>query len=210
MRFDFEKLEARDKYKLLTGVVVPRPIALVTSIDGAGIVNAAPFSFFNTMGSDPPLVALGIGNRGENEPKDTARNIIESGEFVINLVDETIATAMNVCAIDFPSHISELAIAGLTTARSTHIHPPRIAQAPAGLECRLLQTTQIGNNRIIFGEVLCLHISDELIDLGKLYFHAEKMRLVGRMPGADGYLRTSDTFAMTRQTYEEWRTSRDP
>src|SRR4028119_647196 len=101
MQFDLRELSSRDRYKLLVSVVVPRPIALVTSLNATGHVNAAPFSFFNVMGSDPPLVVLGIGDRSPGAPKDTAHNIRCAGEFVVNIVDEAIAEKMNICAVDF-------------------------------------------------------------------------------------------------------------
>src|SRR3954452_4526374 len=116
MRFDMDQLAGRDRYKLLTGVVVPRPIALVTTLDPVGGINAAPFSFFNAMGADPALVVLGVGNRNREEPKDTAKNIRSSREFVVNLVSEEIAERMNITAVDFPHGTDELAAAGLTAA----------------------------------------------------------------------------------------------
>src|SRR5690349_15148359 len=101
MEINFSSLAAKDRYKLITAVVVPRPIALVTTIDEAGTVNAAPFSFFNALGGDPPIVVLGLGDRPKGEDKDTARNIRQSREFVVNIVDESMAAAMNICGIDF-------------------------------------------------------------------------------------------------------------
>ncbi len=205
MQFDMTQLAARDRYKLLTGVVVPRPIALVTSLDEAGRVNAAPFSFFNIVGSDPPLVVLGIGNRSENEPKDTARNIRHSGEFVVNIVDEDIAQAMNVCAVDFPSGLSEIEAARLHTEPSLQVRAPRIRESPVGLECREVQTLEIGRNRVILGEVLQLYIRDDLIDIEKLYVRTEQLHAVGRMHGAGGYTNTRGFFQMPRLSYEEWQ-----
>src|SRR5690349_17156677 len=127
MIFDMDQVSARDRYKLLTGVVVPRPIALVTTLDSAGGINAAPFSFFNAMGADPPLVVLGVGNRSREEPKDTAKNIRAGRDFVVNLVSEEIAERMNITAVDFPHGTDELAAAGLTAAPSHRVKPPRVA-----------------------------------------------------------------------------------
>src|SRR5687768_10792267 len=154
MRLEMQKVAERDEYKLLTGVVVPRPIELVTTLDGAGGVNAAPFRFFNAMGADPPVVVLGVGNRHREEPKDTAKYIRAGGEFVVNIVSEDIAEAMNVTSIDFPAGTDELKLAGLTGAPSHAVKPPRVAESPVNMECRELSTTEIGRNRIILGEVL--------------------------------------------------------
>lgn len=205
MHFDLRQLAARDRYKLLTGVVVPRPIALVTSLNEAGQVNAAPFSFFNMMGSDPPIMALAPGDRPEGEPKDTARNIRQGGEFVVNIVDENIVEAMNICATDFPPGVDELAAAGLTSQSSNQIKVPRIAESPVNLECREVMTLAIGRNRIVLGEVLHLHIRDDLVDAEKFYVHAEKMHAVGRMHGGGGYTRTRDLFQIERLDFEEWQ-----
>jgi flavin reductase (DIM6/NTAB) family NADH-FMN oxidoreductase RutF len=183
---------------------VPRPIALVTSLDEAANVNAAPFSFFNVLGSDPPLLALGIGNRDRDTPKDSARNIARRGEFVVNMVDEAIAEGMAVCAVDFPPGVSEVDMSGLTTEASTQVQVPRIAQSPVSFECRELQTIEIGRNRVIFGAVLELHIRDDLIDVEKLYVRTEQLHAVGRMHGAGWYTRTDDLFELPRLSYEEW------
>jgi flavin reductase (DIM6/NTAB) family NADH-FMN oxidoreductase RutF len=204
MRFDMPKLAARDRYKLLTGVVVPRPIALVTTLDGVGGVNAAPFSFFNAMGADPPLVVLGIGNRNRAEPKDTAKYIRAGGEFVVNVVTEDIAEAMNVTSIDFPAGTDELALAGLTGVPSHAVKPPRVGESPVNMECREVQTTEIGRNRIILGEVLCMHVRDDLVDPEKFYVHTERLHAVGRMHAPGWYVRTRELFDMPRVTYEEW------
>jgi flavin reductase (DIM6/NTAB) family NADH-FMN oxidoreductase RutF len=205
MRFDMDKLAGRDRYKLLTGVVVPRPIALVTTLDGAGGVNAAPFSFFNAIGADPPLVVLGIGNRSRDEPKDTARYIRQSGEFVVNIVTDEIAERMNVTACDFPAGVDELAMAGLTAAASHAVKPPRVGESPVNLECREVSTTEIGRNRIILGEVVCIHVRDDLVDPEKFYVHAERLHAVGRMHAPGWYARTHDLFEMERPSYEAWK-----
>jgi len=200
MQFDLRQLPSRDRYKLLAGVVVPRPIALVTTVDPEGRINAAPFSFFNAMGSDPPLVVLGIGDRAGGVPKDTARNIRATRQFVVNLVDETIARRMNVCAVDFASGTDELACAGFTPAPSVDVRPPRIVESPVNLECRELQSIEFGQNRVIMGEVLRLHVRDDAVDPHRLHVHADKLRLIARMHGVGWYARTSDLFQMDRMT----------
>lgn len=203
MQFKLADLSRRDGYKLLTGLIVPRPIAFVTTRSAGGQINAAPFSYFNLMGSDPPVVVIGPGNH-DGRPKDTARNIRETGAFVVNLVDEAIAEQMNLAATDFPYGMNELEAVGLTAAPSVAVDVPRIAEAPASLECREAATVRVGRSRIVIGEVLYLHVRDELVDPEKMYIDAEKLRAVGRM-GGHGYARTSDLFQMQRLSYEVWQ-----
>jgi len=205
MHFDLQNLAPRESYKLLTGVVVPRPIALVTSRNEAGKLNAAPFSFFNLLGANPPIIALGIGDKSENEPKDSARNIRHSGEFVVNLVSRELAQAMNICAVDFPAEISEIEAAKLQTVASHFIKVPRIANSPAALECRAHTTLQIGENRVILAEVVALYIADSLIDAEKHSVDTPGLGLIGRMGGAGGYCDTSGSFELARLSFEEWQ-----
>jgi flavin reductase (DIM6/NTAB) family NADH-FMN oxidoreductase RutF len=208
MQLEMNKLSSKDRYKLLTSVIVPRPIALVTTLDGAGGVNAAPFSFFNAMGSDPALIVLGIGNRSREDAKDTARYIRASGEFVVNVVTEEIAERMNITACDFPAGVDELAMAGLTGAPSRVVKPPRVVESPINMECREVSTTEIGRNRVILGEILVMHIRDELIDPERMYLHTEKLHTVGRMHAPSAYTRTRDQFDLPRISYEQWQATR--
>jgi flavin reductase (DIM6/NTAB) family NADH-FMN oxidoreductase RutF len=206
MLFDLSQLSGQDCYKLLASTVVPRPIAWITSLNAAGVVNAAPFSFFNVLAGSPPVVAIGISSRPDGVRKDTGLNILESKEWVINLVSEETAEAMNVTAIDFPEGVSELDEAKLQTIASTHVKPPRIAESPVALECRLMQQIDLGVERvIILGEVVALHVRDEaVINREKCYIDAPKLKLIGRMHGGGGYVRTSDMFEMKRIPLEEW------
>lgn len=204
MDFDLTQLTPRDTYKLLVSCVVPRPIAFITSVSPEGIVNAAPFSYFNIMGSDPPIVAIGAGNRAGETPKDTPRNIRTSGEFVINLVDEALGEVMNLSATDFPPEISELEALGVETLPGLRVHAPRIAASPIHLECKEVMTQLIGNTRIILGEVLHLHIRDDLVDPERLYVQTEDAHLVGRMNGRGWYTRTRDRFQLKRVNYAQW------
>lgn len=213
MDIDFGAITAYQRYKLMASLIVPRPIALVTTINAAGVVNAAPFSAFNYACVDPVLVTLGVANRPEARqlpsgmpvPKDTAQNIRARGEFVINVVNEELAEAMNICAIDFPSGVSEVAEAKLTTVPSSRVAVPRIAEAPASLECREVTTLEIGRSRLIVGEVLCAHIRDELVDLNGPYVKANQLHAIGRMNGAGNYVRTRDAFfKMPRIAYQDW------
>ena len=202
MRFDMDKLAARERYKLITSVVVPRPIAWVTTIDDQGVVNAAPFSFFNAMGADPPLVVLGLSDRTRGLLKDTARNIRTTGQFVVNTVTEALAEQMNATAADFPPGVDELAAVGLSAAPSHLVRPPRVAESPVSMECREVSTTEIGRNRIILGEVLCMHIRDEFIDAERFYVHTAAIRTVGRMQPPGWYTRTDSMFEMERPVYD--------
>src|SRR5882724_12120476 len=145
--FPLRDLSPHDRYKLLCGVVVPRPIALVTTLDANGAVNAAPFSFFNVFSEDPPIVVLGLQHKADRSPKDTTRNIHRDGEFVIHMVDEPLASAMNDCAVDFPSGESEVAAAGLATLPSVDVRVPRLSAAPFALECKRSVSLAFGPGR---------------------------------------------------------------
>src|ERR1017187_1008585 len=151
MELALEKEFADRAYLILGSLVTPRPMALVTPISAAGNVNAPPFSFFNLMGANPPICAFAPGDREDGTPKDTARNVRSTHEFVVNLVDEAIADAMNQCAASLPFGESELTRAGLHAAPSSVVKPPRIAESPASLECVEWGTLQIGENRVIIG-----------------------------------------------------------
>lgn len=198
MLFDIAAMDAKPRYNLLTSLVVPRPIAWVTSNDRRGRVNAAPFSFFNLMSGTPPIVVLGIGTRA-GHPKDTARNILDTGEFVINTVPAALLEAMNVTAIDFDSDVNEIAEAGLDTLPSHAVAPPRIAGSPASLECRFNSTVSIGESRDLFiGEVLYAHVDDDAV-LSSFRGHVDATRLdvVGRMHGG-GFYTTTTPFRLDR------------
>ena len=162
---------------------MPRPIAWVTTLNEDGQVNAAPFSYFQLMGENPPLVVLGIGKRSDGSAKDSFRNIRRTREFVINIVTEENAELMNLCATDFPPGVSEVEALGLATEPSAVVKPPRLSVAPAQLEGRELQTLLIGGNQVVMGELLVAHIRDEFIDADSLRVHTEKMRHDRPAPG---------------------------
>lgn len=197
MNFDFSKLAPADAFKLLSSVVVPRPIAWVVSQSAQGALNAAPFSFFNVVSSDPPIVALGIGPRG-GELKDTSRNILETGQFVINLVSAELAEQMNHTSLDYEASIDELARAGLVAEPSLIVDPPRIAQSPAALECKVWQVLDAAPQRVIvLARVVGLYLRDDaLLNPEKFYVDTPALRLLGRMHGAGWYAHTSDLFQM--------------
>lgn len=208
MDIDATSLPPDRIYKLLVSTVVPRPIALVSTLSGDGRINAAPFSFFNVFSNAPPLLVIGIeGNRRDDgKPhKDTAQNIIERKEFVVNLVSREITEQMVVCAIDFPENVSELEEAGFTSRTSKKIQVPGIAESPVSFECRLFGVQSLPYNRsLVTGEIVHLHIRDDLID-EKLHIDVEKMDLVGRMHGAGWYTTTRDRFEAPRMTVAEWQ-----
>jgi flavin reductase (DIM6/NTAB) family NADH-FMN oxidoreductase RutF len=211
MRFDLAELSPSERYKLLGGLVVPRPIALVTTRDRDGRDNAAPFSFFNVLAEEPPLVVLGLGVNAAGGAKDTTNNIRDSGEFVINLVDEAIAEAMNLCAIDVPPEMSEIQLAGFSLLPSERVAPGRIAEAPVSMECRRYVTLQPGPERyIVLGEVVMLHVRDGIVDPERLRIYRDAYAPIGRLFGG-GYVRTRDRFEMPRISYPEWQAqSLDP
>jgi flavin reductase (DIM6/NTAB) family NADH-FMN oxidoreductase RutF len=208
MDFDLSQTDAHDVYNLLIGLVAPRPIAWITSLDHEGRLNAAPFSAYNYVCTDPPIVAIGVANRPAPVivGKDTAQNIRNTREFVVNVVSEELAEAMNICAVDFPAGVNELEMAGLATEPSLVVKPPRIARAPASLECREVTTMEIGRSRIILGQVVAMHVKDQFIDPAGPYIRSEEMHAIGRMNGKGAYVKTRDAFfQMPRMTYAEWR-----
>ncbi|MGY2049645.1 flavin reductase family protein [Methylobacterium sp. JK268] len=205
----FSDLPPRDRYKLLCATIVPRPIALVTSLGPDGTVNAAPFSFFNVFSEEPALIVLGLQHKPDHAPKDTTRNIARTGQFVVNLVDEALVAAMTICAIDFPPEQSEIDAAGLGLADGIEIPVPHIAQAPFALECRREVSLVFGPQReLLVGEVLCLHARPGLLDAPRARIDAEAYRPVGRLFG-DAYARQTDRFDLPRQSYAEWTRARD-
>jgi flavin reductase (DIM6/NTAB) family NADH-FMN oxidoreductase RutF len=207
MLFDFNELSAQDRYKLLVSTVVPRPIAWVVTCDPQGLLNAAPYSFFNVFANEPPVVCIGIGGRAPGDAKDTGNNIRATGEFVVNLVSAETAAQMNVTAIDFPHDVDEIAEARLTTLASTRVRPPRIAESPVAMECELFTTMELNPERLlVFGRVVAMHIRDEaVLDAGRCYIDTPKLDLVGRMHGAGWYVRTTDRFEMARIRPQDWR-----
>jgi flavin reductase (DIM6/NTAB) family NADH-FMN oxidoreductase RutF len=198
MELDLEHQYADRAYPILASLVTPRPIALVTTISPDGKVNAAPFSFFNVLGAAPPIVAFAPGDRENGIPKDTALNISLTHEFVVNLVDEAVAQAMNLCAAELAYGENELVPAGLRAAPSSVVKPPRIVEAPVSLECQEWGTLRIGNNRVVIGMVKRIHLRDEFFDAEKRRVRGDKLFLIGRMASPNWYCRTRDRFEMIR------------
>jgi len=207
MLFDFEKLSTQDRYKLLISTIVPRPIAWVVTQNLTGRLNAAPFSFFNAFGGDPPVVVIGIGGRAPGDIKDTGNNIRETGEFVVNLVSDATAEQMNITAIEFPPEVDEIAEAKLTTLPSVKVKPPRLAESPVALECERLMVIELNVDRaLVVGRVLAIHVRDDcVLDPARCYIDTPRLGLIGRMHGGGWYARTTDRFDMPRIPVGDWQ-----
>ena len=202
MQIDPKTAPAGALSKVINGCVVPRPIAWVSSVDAAGIHNLAPFSFFNVAAHNPPTLLFCAEVRGtDGGVKDTYNNILATKEYAINIVNEDLAEAMNLSSTELPPEGDEFALVGLTPAPSVRVRAPRVAESPASFECVLSQVVPIGDGTpgsswIILGEVVHMHIADEIIN-EKFYIDAQKLRAIGRLSGF-GYTRTTDTFDMQR------------
>jgi flavin reductase (DIM6/NTAB) family NADH-FMN oxidoreductase RutF len=204
VRFDFQTLAPRDCYKLLIGTVVPRPIAWVTTVDKKGQANAAPYSFFNCLSSDPPILALGIENRDEQTFKDTAWNIRCTEAFTVNIVDRLNLDAMNVTATAFNREIDELEQAGLTLVEGSTVVSPRILEAPVSFECIRHVGIEIGTSReIVLGRVLAAYIRRDIVDPGNHHVDHVGLDAIGRM-GGHGYTFTQDYFDLPTLSVEQF------
>jgi flavin reductase (DIM6/NTAB) family NADH-FMN oxidoreductase RutF len=189
--------------RVLTGVVVPRPIAFVSSISADGIANLAPFSFFNAVSYSPPTIVFSAARHAGWKEKDTLANIEATGEFVVNIVSEEIAEAMNSTAAEYPADVDEFEIAGLTALPSDRIKSPRVAESPVSMECRLNQVVEIGegdnSHGLVIAEVVLLHIRDDVINGHRI--DQQKLKPVGRLAGSM-YCSTLDTYEMFRPNYD--------
>lgn len=201
--FDLAAMPRPDAYKLLASLIMPRPIAWIVSRDLVGTLNAAPFSFFNILSADPPLVAISFSAAPDREGKDTLANIRAHNDFVINMVPEELAPEMNITATNAPRGTDETRLAGLDLTPSTLIGVPRIAASPASFECRLFQLIEPGGSSIIaLARILYAHVRTEVFaNLERLYIDPHKLRLIGRMHGAGGYCRTTDIFTIDRKSW---------
>ena len=198
--FDAAALDAKTQYKLLIGSITPRPIALVTTLGSQG-PNAAPFSFFNGVGSDPAMVMFSVGDTG-GRAKDTIANILEIPEFVVHIVSDAMKEKMNICAIDYPRGVNEITEAGFTALASKKVRPPRIAEAPVAFECRLLQRLELGRvpYHVVIGEVVYFHFHEGIVD-ERFYVDTGRIDPIGRLGGSGGYTRITDRFDMPRLKY---------
>lgn len=212
MHFDLDQIDPQIGYKLMTATVTPRPIAWVTTLAPQGNVNAAPYSFFNVMGHTPPTLVLGLLADPERGFKDTAANILDGGEFVVNLVSEALAPQMNITTMNAPREFSELEAAGLTARPSRHVAPPHIAEAPVSFECRSLSTIVTGPHQAIaVGHILSIRIDDAYVqDAERGYVDTPAMQLIARMHGSGWYARSTDLFRMTRPSFADWQAGAVP
>ncbi|MGR9226128.1 flavin reductase family protein [Rhizobium leguminosarum] len=193
--FDFEQLTERQRYKLMIGTIIPRPIALVTTVDENGRINAAPFSFFNCLSADPPILAIGVENNADMSFKDTGHNIRMTEVFTVNIVSFAIAEAMHVCGAKFPRGVDELKEAGLTAMPGEKVASPFIAEAPAAFECRRHVTLELGRSRqIIMGEIVYAHYRDGVVDPERLHVDPAAVDAIARLGG--------DTCATIRDRFE--------
>lgn len=192
-----DDLPPHDAYRIMVSVIVPRPIAWVSTVGADGTPNLAPYSFFNGVGGTPPIVMFSVGQR-RGSPKDTLRNVQETGEFVINVVDETLAEAMNQTAGEWAYEVDEFKLAGLETAPSVDVRPPRVAAAPAAMEARLVQTVPVEGTRytMVLGRIVRYHIREGLLRENGLV-DAALMRPIGRL-GGEEYAELGAIFTMTR------------
>ncbi|MBY8916923.1 flavin reductase family protein [Nitratireductor sp. L1-7-SE] len=206
MRFKLDELDPQIGYKVMTATVTPRPIAWVTSVSSEGVVNAAPYSFFNLMGHRPPTVAIGVMADPQRGFKDTARNIVGGGEFVVNLVPERLAAAMNITSMDAPEDVSELDCAGLTALPAEQVAPPHIAEAPVSFECVSHSVLVTGPHQaLVVGRVVEIRVADDfVIDAERGHIDTPALGLIARMHGRGWYARSSDTFQIDRPTYADW------
>jgi flavin reductase (DIM6/NTAB) family NADH-FMN oxidoreductase RutF len=200
MLIDVEATNVVEVYRTLIDVVTPRPIAWVTSIDAQGVVNLAPFSFYNAFGGNPPVVVFSPTLRRDGTRKDTLRNVEATGEFVLNAAVEDLADQVNLSSKDLPSGESEVELTGLTLRPSTQVRPPRVAESPVHMECRVLQIIPLGTGPIagnlVIGEVLVIHIDDAMIDdQGRV--DPRRLKTIARL-GGNHYCRSTDLFEMDR------------
>jgi flavin reductase (DIM6/NTAB) family NADH-FMN oxidoreductase RutF len=202
MLIDVARADVLDVYRMLVDVVTPRPIAWVTSVDREGRVNLAPFSFFNAFGANPPVVVFSPTLRRDGTKKDTLLNVEEAGEFVLNAAVESLALAVNETSRELPHGMSEAEAAGLTLVPSIKVRPPRVAESPVQMECRVLRVLPIGQGalaaNLVVGEVIVFHIDDKLLD-GHGRVDPTKLRTIARL-GGDLFCRSTDLFAMKRPT----------
>ena len=202
MNIPADSLDNAERYALLTSAVVPRPIAWVTSEDDTGVLNAAPFSYFNVFDATPPILGIGVGKRREGEEKDTLANIRAKGEFVVHIVNEALAEMMVETSIPFPSDEGEVGALNLETSPSEIVKVPRLKDVPVAMECRTHQLVELGTSTLVLGEVVSFHVQEELLEEGKI--DPRKLRAIGRL-GGSFYTRTRELFEDDRKSYEQWK-----
>ena len=208
MEIDFTQITAYQRYKLMASLIVPRPIALVTTLSPGGVANAAPFSMFNMLGEDPPIVMISINRTHGGRLKDTAANILASGEFVVHLCDEPMATQMHACGEALPSDVSELTHVGFHALPSKTVAPPRIAEAPVAFECVLHEKLETDSRYVFIGRVQWLCAREGLVDTATWRVRLQDYHPVARF-GASFYVTTRDRFSIAGPDEEARRTAID-
>ena len=198
---DFEQITSYQRYKLMASLIVPRPIALVTTLGSNGVANAAPFSMFNMIGEDPPILMISINRLADGRLKDTAANILHNGEFVVHMSDEPIARKMHDCGDQFPSDVSELTEVGLTAVPSHTVAPPRIQESPVAFECVLHEKLETPRRYVFIGRIRWLAARDGLVDTEAWRVNLREYSPIARF-GASFYTRTLDRFSMADQPNE--------
>ena len=194
MDLKLAEVSPHERYKLLIGLVIPRPIAWISTRSANGVANCAPFSFFNVFSEEPPLCVIGINPRSDGAMKHSLKNIRRTREFVVNLVDEATANAMHVSSRELPEDESEFESAGLSEAPAALVQHPRIAEAAACLECRLERVIEIsGTRQLVLGEIVLVHARDGIIDPQTKRISEERYRPIGRL-FADRYCTTRQRF----------------
>jgi flavin reductase (DIM6/NTAB) family NADH-FMN oxidoreductase RutF len=208
LQLDPASLSASKRYRLMIGLIVPRPIAFVSTRDAAGRTNLAPFSYFMGVASEPPVVAISVHDRAD-APKDTARNILETGEFVVNAATEDLAKAVNEASGDWAAGVDEFALTGLTPAPSVRVKPPRVAEAAWSFECRLYKCVDVGESprltRLVLGEIVWVHLRDGLAEgdaAAGFTIDAARLRPIARL-GQNLYTPLGERFAMDRPRVPE-------
>ena len=198
---DFSAITAYQRYKLMASLIVPRPSALVTTVGPSGIVNAAPFSMFNMVGEDPPILMISINRLHDGRLKDTAANILHNGEFVVHMSDEPMAQKMHACGEAFPSDVSELEQVGLTAVASHKVKPPRIQESPVAFECVLHEKLETESRYVFIGRIVWLAARPGLIDTEAWRVNLRDYSPVARF-GASFYTRSSDRFSLSGESRE--------
>ncbi len=198
MEIDIKELTPSQIYKLMISVIVPRPIAWISTVSKNGIYNVAPFSYFAGVSSEPPVVAISIGRKETKAKKDTWKNIEKTGEFVINMVTMDTVEKMNITSLPFEEEIDEFKEAGLTPVPSSVVKAPRVKESPVNIECRKFEIIEIGKMGLILGEILKVHVRDDILN-EKGYVDTRKLEIVGRLGGADYCIITKEnTFTLKR------------
>ncbi|WIY25821.1 flavin reductase family protein [Parasedimentitalea psychrophila] len=199
MDFDFTQLPAEDRYRLLVSFIVPRPIALVTTLSPAGVPNAAPMSFFNVFSQEPPIIILGIQSRPDGTKKDTVVNIEEDGEFVVNMVDLSLSEAMIDCGVSYEPDVDEIATAGLTWVPAQQVRGGRIAESPCAMECKVVETIRYDRRSIILGQVLQMHVRDDCMHENGRHVRPDVYQPIARLH-ADNYIVSDNQFQLKPPT----------